>query len=88
MQPHHQESHEEAIGWIITVDEHSAAHLDDVVAHLQAAGLRVSRVLTSLGMINGRAREDLREALAAVDGVTSVDPDQEHRISPPDAEVQ
>ncbi|GAA1175838.1 hypothetical protein GCM10009674_10710 [Nesterenkonia xinjiangensis] len=83
-----QSHREESIGWIITVDEKSATHLDDVVVELQAAGLRVNRVLTSLGMINGRAREDQWETLAAVDGVVSVDREQEHRISPPDADVQ
>ncbi|GAB3194631.1 hypothetical protein [Nesterenkonia suensis] len=83
-----QSPHGETIGWIITVDAPSAARLDEVVSELQAAGLRVNRVLTSLGMINGRARPDQWEALSAVEGVVAVDREQEHRISPPDADVQ
>lgn len=79
---------EDPVGWIITVDEERTARLDEVVAELQAAGLRVNRVLTSLGMIQGRATAEQVEALHAVDGVVSVDREQEHRISPPDAGVQ
>lgn len=79
---------EPTLSWIVTVDQQRAARLDDAVADLQAAGLRVNRVLTSLGMIQGRATEQQRDALAAVDGVVSVDVEREHRISPPDADVQ
>ncbi|GAA3057632.1 MULTISPECIES: hypothetical protein [Actinomycetes] len=79
---------ERPVGWIVTVDEERTARLDEVVAELQAAGLQVNRVLTSLGMVHGRATEEQLEALRSVDGVVSVDREQEHRISPPDAEVQ
>ncbi|WP_010525143.1 hypothetical protein [Nesterenkonia sp. F] len=79
---------EPTTAWIVTVDVHRSASLDAVASALEDCGLRVDRVLPAAGVVHGRADRDRREALAAVDGVTSVDPVRDVSIAPPDADVQ
>lgn len=80
--------------WVITVDQAHLNRLDDVVEGLQSAGLRVDRVLHSLGQVSGRtesaedAESSPQQRLAAVTGVESAVASQKVRISPPDAEIQ
>ncbi|GAB3182875.1 hypothetical protein GCM10027060_16600 [Nesterenkonia halophila] len=79
---------EPTTAWIVTVDERRTDSLDAVAAALEACGLCVDRVLPAAGMIHGRADRARREALAAVDGVASVDPVRDVSIAPPEADVQ
>ncbi|GAA3282156.1 hypothetical protein [Nesterenkonia halobia] len=79
---------EPTTAWIVTVDDPRTDSLDAVAAALEACGLRVDRVLPAAGMIHGRADRTRREALAAVDGVASVDPVRDVSIAPPEADVQ
>lgn len=75
-------------GWVITVDDAHADRMDLVVAEAEAAGLQVTGVLSSLRMIHGTSLADRRDSLAAVPGVLSVDAAHEHRISPPESDLQ
>lgn len=44
--------------WVITVKDDHLHRLDEVVAELEAAGLRVDRVLSLLGQVTGRTSMD------------------------------
>ena len=70
----------------VTVDDGHA--IDEVAAGLRARGMEVAQVLDAIGVITGSAPDDVRPALAAVEGVASVDEELTHRLPPPDAEVQ
>ena len=70
----------------VTVDDGHA--IDEVAAGLRARGMEVAQVLDGIGVITGSAPDDVRPALAAVEGVASVDEELTHRLPPPDAEVQ
>ena len=70
----------------VTVDDGHA--IDEVAASLRARGMEVAQVLEGIGVITGSAPDDVRPALAAVEGVASVDEELIHRVPPPDAEIQ
>ena len=62
--------------------------IDDVATALDAAGLRVEKVLRGVGVIVGSCDESRRAALAEVAGVGAVEPDREVRLPPPGSDVQ
>ncbi len=72
----------------VTVDDGHRADLDAVAAALRDSGMRVDRVLGSLGLITGHAPADARPSLLAVEGVSSVDEQLRVQLPPPDAPVQ
>jgi hypothetical protein len=72
----------------VTVDDGHLAALDEVVAGLRARGMQVAEVLGGIGVITGSVPDGAREALAAVDGVSSVDEQLTHQLPPPDAPIQ
>ena len=70
----------------VTVDDGHA--IEEVAAGLRARGMEVAQVLDGIGVITGSASDDVRPALAAVEGVASVDEQLTHQLPPPDAPVQ
>ena len=70
----------------VTVDDGHA--IEEVAAVLRARGMQVAQVLDGIGVITGSAPEDVRNTLAGVEGVASVDEQLTHRLPPPDADVQ
>ncbi|GAA3702175.1 hypothetical protein GCM10022377_14780 [Zhihengliuella alba] len=79
---------ERVVEWVVSVDDAHVARVEDVVAALEDAGLKVERVLVTLGIVCGRADEACRDALQHVMGVASVAPAQTIRVDPPDAPIQ
>ncbi|MEE1619838.1 hypothetical protein ACQ3I4_00360 [Zafaria sp. Z1313] len=73
---------------IVTVDEDHAEDVEGVAARLRGLGMQVESVLGSLGMVSGSADDSCRPALEAVDGVASIDIQQDVQIAPPDSSVQ
>lgn len=78
----------ETVGYIVTVQSQYLDRVDEVASMLESAGLKVERVLGTLGQILGRAEEAKRTTLGGVEGVRSVDPARQFRINPPDSEIQ
>ncbi|WP_102158092.1 ketohydroxyglutarate aldolase [Zhihengliuella halotolerans] len=76
------------VEWIVTVEEKYRAQIGDVTAALESAGLRVDRVLKTLGIVCGSAGGDCRVVFASIEGVASVDAERSIRIAPPDSDVQ
>lgn len=70
----------------MTVDDAHA--VEEVAAALRERGMAVAQVLEGIGVITGSAPDDARSALAAVEGVASVDEQLTHQLPPPDAEIQ
>ena len=70
----------------VTVDDGHA--IEEVAAGLRARGMQVAQVLEGIGVITGSAPDDVRQDLAGVQGVTSVDEQVTHRLPPPDADIQ
>lgn len=70
----------------VTVDEEHLASLDQVVGELRERGMHVDAVLESLGMVTGRTAD--ADLLRGVDGVSGVDAQLEHRIPPPEEDIQ
>ncbi|MCX5607318.1 MULTISPECIES: hypothetical protein [unclassified Streptomyces] len=70
----------EPVGVILAVDPGRFA---EVVEALRRAGLTVTGEQPITGTLSGTVAEDRIPALAAVDGVASVDRERINRISPP-----
>jgi hypothetical protein len=70
----------------VTVDDAHLSSLDDVVGALRERGMHVETVLEGLGMVTGSAPD--AAALRQVEGVSGVDVELEHRIAPPEDEIQ
>ncbi|OZM80086.1 hypothetical protein [Pseudonocardia sp. MH-G8] len=73
----------------ISVADDALDRIDEVVAALEAGGLNVEQVLRPLGVITGSVEDTQRvQALGAVTGVASVEPQRTVQLPPPDADVQ
>lgn len=73
------------VGVVLAVDPD---RFDQVVDALRGVGLRVTSEQPLLGSLSGTAEENRLPALAAVDGVLSLDRDRSVSLPPPDAPVQ
>jgi hypothetical protein len=73
----------------VLVAEDHLASMDAVAASLQDAGVRVSQVLGSVGVITGTADDPAKvAALETLAGVRSVELGREIRLPPPDSPIQ
>jgi hypothetical protein len=72
----------------VLVTASSGATVADVAARLDAAGVRVEKVLEAVGVIVATVADSRVRALADIEGVGSVEPDREVRLPPPDSDVQ
>lgn len=76
------------VEWVVTVKSAYLSKLDSIAADLEAAGLRVTRVLYGVGMISGTAPEDQRDTLLQAPGVYDAEVQRRFTIAPPDSDVQ
>jgi len=72
----------------VTVADSHAGRLDDLVGRLTRAGMEVTQVLSTLGVITGSVDDAQLPALAVVPGVGAVEPQTRVQLPPPDADVQ
>lgn len=70
----------------VTVDEEHLASLGQVVDELRERGMHVDAVLESIGMVTGSTAD--ADLLREVDGVSGVDAQLQHRIPPPEEDIQ
>lgn len=73
---------------MVSVTDDGQEHFAAVVAALQTAGMRVSRVEEAAGVVLGSVDPDRVDALMDVPGVGGVEPQRKFRIAPPEADVQ
>ncbi len=70
----------------VTVDDEHP--VEEVAEKLRARGMDVAQVHEGIGVITGSAPDEVRQDLAGVEGVASVDESLTHQRPPPDAPVQ
>lgn len=70
----------------VSVDDEHVDAIDEVAERLREQGMRVDRVLASVGIVTGSVQDVA--ALSAVPGVMSVDLEEGFDIGPPDQEIQ
>jgi hypothetical protein len=73
---------------VISVADDQVDDMSTVVDALRAAGLRVSEVLDSAGVVTGTVDGDALGSLSAVPGVVDVERSRVYEIPPPDSPVQ
>lgn len=74
--------------YIVTVTSTYTARMDQVVSSLESSGLRINKVLGTLGQVIGHGEEQLRGQLEQVEGVQSVDEDKIYRLPSPKDPLQ
>jgi hypothetical protein len=85
MRPGSSQQQENAMGKealervVVTVDDEHVQTIDAVAAALRAAGMEVSDVLSTVGIISGQVPQGSRRALESVGGVKAVELDEEMR---------
>jgi hypothetical protein len=73
---------------VVSIADEAFDRLDDVVARLKKAGLRVDQVLREMGMVLGHAPASKLAALRRTGGVQSVESEGEVAIPDPGEDVQ
>jgi hypothetical protein len=68
--------------WVVTLS--GRRPLAELRADLEAAGFKIEQALEEIGVITGTAEREAVSKLRQVDGVESVEQDQEIDIGPPD----
>ncbi|WP_068269267.1 hypothetical protein [Aldersonia kunmingensis] len=76
------------IGVTITIDDAALGDVHDIAEQARAAGLTVSSVLDTLGIITGSVDREAIAALARIPGVSAVEPEAGIGIAPPDSPIQ
>jgi hypothetical protein len=64
---------------IITVDDEHLGQIDNVASELRSAGVTVTNVMNTVGIISGEVSEGALEAVRAVSGVKAVEPERQMR---------
>lgn len=73
---------------VISVADDQVDDMSTVVDALRAAGLRVSEVLGSAGVVTGTVDGTALASLSTVPGVVDVERSRVYRAPPPDSPVQ
>lgn len=73
---------------LVSVADEALADMSVVVDALRHAGLSVTEVLPSVGVVTGTVDSDRMPSLSAVPGVLAVEPDRTIQLPPPDSPVQ
>lgn len=67
---------------VITVDQASLPHIDQIAQQLVQAGMTVDQILSATGIITGSADGPAVAAFGGLAGVASVEPDADFQIPP------
>jgi hypothetical protein len=62
---------------VVTVDDQNLSEIESVVTALEAAGMKIDRVLPITGIITGEIARSKLEELKSVPGVADVEVDSE-----------
>jgi hypothetical protein len=73
---------------VISVADDQVGDMASVVDALRHAGLRVTEVLDSVGMVTGTVDGDALGSLSTVPGVAEVERSRVFELPPPDSPVQ
>jgi hypothetical protein len=73
---------------VISVADDQVGDMASVVDALRHAGLRVTEVLHSVGVVTGTVDGDALGSLSTVPGVAEVEPSRVFELPPPDSPVQ
>jgi hypothetical protein len=73
---------------VVTPTDPPALPLDELVAALRQAGMRIDAVLTTIGLVTGSVPEEGLSRVRAVHGVADVSSSVGAHIPPPDSPVQ
>ncbi len=69
---------------IVTIDDRDAPGIEAIARDLEAAGLQVTSVLPTVGIVSGSAPSGSLEALNRVKGVRAIELDEEmHALDAP-----
>jgi hypothetical protein len=73
---------------VISVADDQVDNMAGVVEALQVAGLTVTEVLDSVGVVTGTVEKEALSSLSTVPGVVEVERSRVYELPPPDSPVQ
>jgi hypothetical protein len=73
---------------MVTVDDAHLATVENVAQQLRSRGMHVDQVLEAIGIITGSVADHQFSTLESVEGVGSIEEQQQFHLPPPDADVQ
>jgi len=73
---------------IVTLDDDACADIGGKKKELEAAGLKVERVLDFIGQITGQWSEGDVETLRRIKGVVDIEVSSDVQLSPPGSPIQ
>lgn len=79
---------DEEVDALVTIDDAALADIKNVAGALGKAGLNISHVLESSGVVTGKARRADLSGLRKLKGVAALEVAGTVTIAPPDAEIQ
>jgi hypothetical protein len=62
---------------VVTVDDRHRGEIDSVAGALRTAGMQITSIMPTVGIIAGHAFQAQLQALSSVPGVVAVEPDEE-----------
>lgn len=72
----------------VLVDDQHRERILEVVEALQASGMKVERWMEQIGIITGSVDSAQVNTLSHVEGVATVESEQQYQLEPPDSEIQ
>jgi len=72
----------------IAIADNHLDHILEVAQHLREAGLKVEHIMDAVGVITGSCQTCELEKVAQVDGVASVEAEEQYQLAPPNSPIQ
>lgn len=72
----------------VSIDEAYLAQIQQISQQLQSSGMIVEQALATIGVISGSINADRLEHITQIEGVKSVETQQNYQLNPPDADIQ
>jgi hypothetical protein len=79
---------DEPVAVVVSVSDDHVHRIGDLTERLRASGLRVERVLETLGTVTGLIPRSKIADIERLDGVSSVEQERTIQLPPPDSPVQ
>jgi hypothetical protein len=79
---------QEPVSVVVAISDDHVDQITELARQMRDRGLRVERILRTLGTVTGRIQPSKISEIAGLDGVTSIEQERDIQLPPPDSPVQ
>lgn len=72
----------------VCVDDAHISQIEQIAQKLQSSGMKVTKTLPNIGMINGSIPSEQVDNVAEIEGVEAVERQQTYQLNPPSSHIQ